>query len=234
MERTSGAPRKKSIFLSVNRAWRSILPPVAQENDVNAQKDNTVKNGISFNPSPRQVIPTFGNITQNSNSSKRSPSIVLEENGEPQILTSRSSPNQDIPPINLVNVSMMSNRSNRKLKKMRTSVMTNSDCDFDDRDIDSSPTLLKEYKYRRMDSVMDFVIEQPQNPKKELKTLNSLTSQSPKRNEVQLDGSGNFENSQAISNKSPKPFDKRNDNQKLISYGSQHWVPSFIQKTPEV
>ena len=230
MDKVKGQPRKKSIFLSVNRAWRSILSPTAQPTELHAQRnDKSSINGTSMNSSPRQIIPTFGNIPQ----SRKSPSLVEDENGEFQIHTSRSSPNQNVPEINLANISMM---SNKKLKKLRTSVFINSDCEFDDshRDGDSSPTLLKEYKYRRMDSVMEFTMEQPQNPKNELKTLNSLTSTSPKPNEGQFDTSGNFENSQVNSNKTPKPFYKRGESQKGMSFGSQHWVPSFIQKTPEV
>ena len=225
MDTSTSKPRKKSIFLSVNRAWRSILPPIAQNN----LNFNSVEGSQSPKPfssgSPNRPLPTFGDLSGSSGKSQRHRSVVLEETSDPPIPSPKSARSSRSETPNIILTPPMINSSKKfakKLSKMNTVFYMNKSNDMILTEPDEIPSILNEYKYRRMDT-SNFGNDQDKTSKSDPKKY-SFSSTPNKRS-----GSSpmaNFDFSQGNIPRSPLSGGLKDKKPRLRSLNSQYWVPS--------
>jgi len=219
MDTSTSKPRKKSIFLSVNRAWRSILPPIAQKN-INS---NPVEDSRSPQPfiagSPNIPMPTFGDLSGSSGRGQRHRSVVLEENSDPQIRTPRSeSPGIILTPPNINS----SKKFAKKLSKMNSVFYMNKSNDMALNEPDDIPSILNEYKYRRMDTT-NFGNDQDKTSKSDPKKYSFSSTPNKRSGSSPL---ATFDISQGAIPRSPLSNGRRDQKPSLRSLNSQYWVPS--------
>jgi len=205
--------------LSVNRAWRSILPPIAQNNLNFNPVEGSQSPKPSIGGSPNMPMPTFGDLSGSSGRGQRHRSVVLEEGSDPQLRSPRSENPQIILTPPMIN---SSKKFAKKLSKMNTMFYMNKSNDMALNEPDEIPSILNEYKYRRMDTT-NFAIDEDKTSKSDPKKYSFSSTPNKRGASSPL---ANFDISQGAIPKSPMSNGRSSQKPRLRSLNSQYWVPS--------
>jgi len=218
MDTSTSKPRKKSIFLSVNRAWRSILATSTNNHPGYISPDDCQSPKPLNTTSPDMPVPTFGDIPPSSARSQRHRSVVLEDGSDQQIRTPRSESRNIIPSPRNNNGKKFA----KKLSKMNTMFYMNRSNDNVLGEPDEIPSILNEYKYRRMDT-SNILNDQDKTSKSDPKKYSFSSTPMQKDHESPL---ANFDNSRSTIHRSPVFNTKKDQKPQLRSLNSHYWIPS--------